>query len=105
MSKSQNVKTWSMLLLAGLLSTGTVYAASTNAEPSVAPAAAQQTAGTCTGIVYDETGEPLPGASVRVPGTRIGTSTNIDGEFSLAGVKNGATVTVSFIGYKPLNVI
>ena len=105
MSKTFNVKTWSMMLLAGLISTSPLYAASTSAEPSNAPAAAQQTAGSCTGIVYDETGEPLPGATVRVPGTTIAAATNLDGKFTLAGVKNGATVTVNYIGYKPASVI
>lgn len=104
MSKALNVKTWAMLLLAGLLSTGTAYADASAAEPSAAPQA-QQATGTCIGTVFDSEGEPLIGASVRVEGTAIGASVNIDGEFSLAGVKHGAKIVVSFIGYKPQTVV
>ena len=40
-----------------------------------------------TGKVISSTGEPLPGASVIVKGTKIGTSTDNNGSFSL-GVSN-----------------
>lgn len=50
---------------------------------------------TATGTVLDQTGEPLPGASVMVVGTTLGGSTDIDGNFSIAGVKQGATLRVS----------
>ena len=38
---------------------------------------------TITGVVTDETGEPLIGAGVIVEGTQIGTVTGIDGDYSL----------------------
>ena len=41
---------------------------------------------------------PLPGVTVLVKGTTIGTSTDTDGNFTL-DVPEGATLTVSFIGY------
>lgn len=104
MSKAFNVKTWAMLMLAGLLSTGTAYADASAAEPSAVPQA-QQSTGTCIGTVFDSEGEPLIGATVRVEGTAIGASVNIDGEFSLAGVKHGAKIVVNFIGYKPQTVV
>lgn len=50
------------------------------------------------GKVTDERGEPIPGATVVVEGTNIGTVTNIDGEFAL-NVGEGAVLRVSFIGY------
>ncbi|WP_290380931.1 carboxypeptidase-like regulatory domain-containing protein, partial [Paramuribaculum intestinale] len=59
---------------------------------------------TATGTVLDQTGEPLPGASVMVVGTTLGGSTDIDGNFSIAGVKQGATLRVSFVGCKPADV-
>ncbi|MDE6491495.1 MAG: carboxypeptidase-like regulatory domain-containing protein, partial [Muribaculaceae bacterium] len=37
---------------------------------------------TIEGTVHDETGEPLPGATVMVKGTPIGTSTDINGRYS-----------------------
>ena len=39
--------------------------------------AAQQTIGNITGTIVDTTGEPIPGVSIRVKGTTIGTITNI----------------------------
>ena len=59
---------------------------------------------TATGTVLDQTGDPLPGASVMVVGTTLGASTDIDGNFSIAGVKQGATLRISFVGCKPADV-
>ena len=39
-----------------------------------------------TGVVVDETGEPVIGASVLVDGTNRGAVTNIDGEFTIENV-------------------
>ncbi|WBX76858.1 TonB-dependent receptor [Tenacibaculum ovolyticum] len=52
-----------------------------------------------TGLVVDETGEPLPGASVVVKGTANGTSTDFDGKFMLKSKSNSGAIIVSFIGY------
>ncbi len=59
-----------------------------------------------TGTVLDsETGEPIPGAAVKVPGTTLGTLTNADGKFVITNVPNNSkTVTVSFMGMKPVEV-
>ncbi|MDY7394707.1 TonB-dependent receptor [Aureibaculum sp. 2210JD6-5] len=54
---------------------------------------------TVTGTVLDETGTPLPGASVVVKGTTNGTSTDFDGKFSLNVSADATTLQVSFIGY------
>lgn len=51
-----------------------------------------------------ETGEEVIGATVKVQGTSMATSTNIDGHFSLTGVKPGAILEISCIGYEPLTV-
>ncbi len=55
-----------------------------------------------TGVVLDENGNPLPGASVVVVGTAIGAGTNTQGEFilSLKG-KEPPTLRASFVGYEP----
>ncbi|MFC2711392.1 TonB-dependent receptor [Hoylesella oralis] len=50
------------------------------------------------GIVKDDTGEPIVGASIFVKGTSDGSVTNVNGEFSL-DVPNEAVLTVSYIGY------
>ncbi len=54
---------------------------------------------TVTGTVTDETGSPLPGASVVVKGTTNGTQTDFDGNFTLE-VDGDATLVFSYIGFK-----
>ena len=50
------------------------------------------------GIVIDELGQPVIGATVIVKGTTIGTTTGVDGDFVLP-VPDKALVQISFIGY------
>ena len=52
------------------------------------------------GMVTDSNKEPIPGASIIVKGTRSGTSTNIEGEFTLDVKSDKVTLEVSFIGMK-----
>ena len=54
---------------------------------------------TVTGRVVDENGEPLPQASVFVKGTTTGTSTNLDGRYSLNVPASGETLVFRFLGY------
>ena len=56
-----------------------------------------------SGTVYDSSGEPVIGASVIEKGTSNGAVSDIDGQFSLT-VKRGATLTISYIGYKTVEV-
>jgi len=53
-----------------------------------------------SGIVLDEIGQPLPGASVVEKGTSNGTSTDFDGKFMLNVKSNKGVAIVSFVGYK-----
>ncbi len=53
---------------------------------------------TITGTVTDETGGPLPGASIVVKGTTNGTQTDFDGNFSIEAASD-ATLVISYIGY------
>jgi len=55
---------------------------------------------TVQGTVVDQTGEPVIGATVVVPGTTIGTVTDFDGNFTLE-TSADAQITVSYVGYKP----
>jgi TonB-linked SusC/RagA family outer membrane protein len=64
---------------------------------------AQQNERTIKGIVKDATGETVIGANVSVVGTTIGTVTDVEGNFSLK-VPAGATLKISFIGYKDVDV-
>ena len=58
-----------------------------------------QTAREVTGKVTDGTGTGLPGVTVLVTGTTVGTSTGADGGFSLQVPATATSLTVSFIGY------
>ncbi|WP_400192613.1 TonB-dependent receptor domain-containing protein [Hymenobacter sp. B81] len=80
------------ILLGSLLLGTTVLAA---------PAWAQSAA-TVGGVVRNDAGEPIPGATVFIKGTLIGTGTNREGQFSLpADFERGPIViSVSFVGYE-----
>ena len=58
----------------------------------------------CKGVVLDETGETVIGASVLVKGTSNGTITGLDGSFSIPNVKKGAVVVISYVGYKDVEL-
>ena len=58
---------------------------------------------TATGKVVDTAGLEVIGASVLEKGTTNGVVTNLDGEFSLS-VEQNATLVISFIGYKTMEV-
>lgn len=57
-----------------------------------------------TGVIIDEQGEPVIGASVMVKGTSIGTITDVDGHYSLSNVPLNSIVNISYIGYKSLEL-
>jgi TonB-linked SusC/RagA family outer membrane protein len=51
-----------------------------------------------SGVVKDDSGQPLPGVTVLVKGTTTGTATGQDGSYSLT-VPEGSTLVFSFIGF------
>lgn len=55
------------------------------------------------GTVKDATGETLLGVNVMEQGTSNGTITDLDGKFEIRVAAN-ATLTFTYVGYKPLNV-
>lgn len=64
----------------------------------------QQATRTISGMVVDANGEPIIGANVLVKGTTNGAITDIDGKFSLDGVPVSASLVVTYIGYKNMEV-
>ncbi|HYG37743.1 MAG TPA: TonB-dependent receptor [Cytophagales bacterium] len=54
---------------------------------------------TITGKVVSDTGEELPGVSIVVQGTTIGTITNVNGAYSIEVPDASDTLVFSFVGY------
>ncbi len=52
-----------------------------------------------SGVVTDEKGEPLIGATVMVVGTKLGTVTDIDGHYSITLPKDKRQLKFNFVGY------
>ena len=72
--------------------------------PEAVPVGTQQI--TVSGFVSDESGEPLPGASVMLKGAKLGTVTDANGHFSLkipGGIKD-PQLEISFVGMDTQNV-
>lgn len=109
--KKERLKLVSTMLLLSGFSAGYVQAAPHAAAVEIHSV---QQNNICTGIVVDQNGEAVIGASVVVKGTTNGTITGLDGDFSIPNVKKGDVVVISFVGYmnqgivwdgKPMKVI
>ncbi|WP_276378738.1 TonB-dependent receptor [Flavobacterium sp. H4147] len=57
---------------------------------------------TVNGVINDESGMPVPGATVLLKGTTKSTASDFDGKFQIQVPSNG-TLTVTFIGYATVN--
>ncbi|MGC9355495.1 MAG: carboxypeptidase-like regulatory domain-containing protein, partial [Mariniphaga sp.] len=60
---------------------------------------------TVTGKVTDSRGQPLPGVTVVVKGTTQGTVTNVDGEYTISNLPEGATLAFSFVGMQTQEIL
>lgn len=54
---------------------------------------------TINGTVTDETGTPLPGASIIEQGTLNGVTTDFNGNFNIAVANQNSIIEISFVGY------
>ncbi|MCF8336127.1 MAG: SusC/RagA family TonB-linked outer membrane protein [Bacteroidales bacterium] len=66
-------------------------------------AAPEQQQVTVTGSVTDNQGNPLPGVNIVVEGTTTGTTTDMDGNYSIE-VPADATLVFSFVGYQEQSI-
>lgn len=93
---------YSYLILLGLLAFATATYAEGNGNAD--QMSMTQTGNiTVKGRIVDENGDPLPGATIQQKGTSIGIITDFNGNFSLS-VPSDATLIVSYIGYKSIEV-
>jgi iron complex outermembrane receptor protein len=58
-----------------------------------------------SGVVTDQSGEPLIGVSVKVKGATIGTATDIDGKFSLNVPSSSSVLELSYVGFAKEEVL
>src|SRR5690606_8204666 len=59
---------------------------------------------TVRGKVTDETGTGLPGVNILVKGTTAGTTSDVNGDYSLSVSGSDAVLVFSFIGYETQEV-
>ena len=52
------------------------------------------------GVVRDEKGEPLLGVNIRLKGSTLGTSTNLDGEYAIDLADTSAILVFTYVGFK-----
>lgn len=64
----------------------------------------QQQKKVISGVVLDQSGEPIIGANVVERGTTNGTITDLDGRYSLEVSSDQATLQISYIGYNTLEM-
>lgn len=91
--------------MAGLMGLAMV-APPVSALPSPRPLPVAQTTGNTTtvkGVVVDENGDPLIGASVKVKGGATGVAADIDGAFALS-CRPSDTLVISYVGYRPMEI-
>jgi TonB-linked SusC/RagA family outer membrane protein len=70
---------------------------------SVVSIAIAQTTRTVTGKVTDPSGEAIIGANVIIKGSKLGTITDLDGNYSLNGVQPSSVIVFSYIGFTPIS--
>lgn len=91
-------------LQSNYLNYGSRYASTTTAKPRIVT----RTNGTqvITGIITDDDGVPLIGASILVKGASVGTITDFDGNFEMNLPESAMEIIVSYTGYdnKTINI-
>ena len=96
------------LVVACMVSGPTAHAYAAPVPEAAASEAPQTKAGIITGKVMDEEGEPLPGASIKVKGLKLGTTTDADGMFTLTLGTNDPsgeyTLIVTYVGMKDVEI-
>ena len=96
-----------ILVLSLLLTFSTLVAKATphgNSDDYAEEQTTQQNGKRVTGQVTDNNGEPIIGASVIVKGSTTGGVTNVDGMFTLDGIREGSILVISYLGFNSQEV-
>lgn len=91
---------WALALCLALLG-GNAYAVS----PGPIGNSILQQKDLCTGIIHDNSGDPIIGATISIKGGKIGAVSDVDGRFSISGIQRGITLHISYIGYKDVDIV
>jgi TonB-linked SusC/RagA family outer membrane protein len=92
MNKILSVPLWLGLTLTGMQSATPVHAEKIGILSNIRAA-------DISGQVKDEKGEGIPGVNVLIKGTTTGTTTDVNGKFSLQSNASGDILVFSFVGY------
>ena len=95
-----HLKSISLALLLG--STGCIVPLHASSVGNMSAQNTQQQKHSCSGVVLDDNGEPVIGASIMIKGTSKGTITDLDGKFELAEAKKGDVLVITYIGMNPV---
>ncbi len=94
------MKRWALLIAVVLIQSSIVSYGHNENELFETPLSVGQQTITVSGIVTDDTGEPLPGANVFEKGNETnGTITDIDGRYELRLESSDAIIIFSYIGF------
>src|SRR5690554_5870364 len=93
-------KLFAMGMMVQCFSTGFLLASNGKVQPQ---AHIETVDITVSGTVTDQNGDPLPGVTVSIPDTGIGTATDLNGRYTLS-VPEGSTLVFSFIGFESQNI-
>ena len=58
-----------------------------------------------SGVIVDKTDDPIPGATIMLQGTTQGTSSDVDGKFTLSVPNESAVLQISYIGYQTQTLV
>ncbi|MCC3156301.1 carboxypeptidase-like regulatory domain-containing protein [Hymenobacter sp. 15J16-1T3B] len=99
MRSTHAILTFALLLSPVAFAAAQTASATVSTTGSASAGSTSQPTQIIHGQVIDEDGQPLPGATIMIKGTRNVCSTNADGVFTLSGFRPAEQVRVSMLGY------
>ncbi|AZI25671.1 TonB-dependent receptor [Pedobacter sp. G11] len=105
MTKESACKLGALSLALGLTFNASAGAININTSPMATKESKRPAADiVIRGIIKDETGTPIPGASVKVKGSLVVAATDVNGAFSISVPSESSVLIVSYVGYEAKEV-